>query len=87
MARAALEAALASRDAARTDTFLVGLCFIGLLAVGLALWGQTNSSVDAAYSFHAGAIPESPQSRPTLAPVVGQAVTADSSSTGPGWKS
>jgi hypothetical protein len=86
-ARVMVDSALSSRDEARTNTFVIGLCFLGLIAVGIALLGQNHSSVDASYSLHVGAIPESPQSRPTVTPVVGQAVTADSSSTGPGWKS
>jgi hypothetical protein len=84
VAQIMVDSALSSRDQARTNTFVVGLCFLGLIAVGVALLGQNHSSVDASYSLHVGAIPESPQSRLMVAPVVGQAVTADSSLTG--WR-
>jgi hypothetical protein len=70
-----------------TNGLMVGLLIGALFLGGLVLLGASRSSVDASYSFHAGAVAQVPQTRSTVTPVVGQAVTDDSSSTGPAWKS
>lgn len=73
-------------DDGRFDGVLIGLCFVGLVVIGVGLLGMYHSSLDANYFVHLGAVPQVPQTHSSVTPIIAQGVAADSSSTGPGWR-